>query len=251
MKTGVFITARLGSTRLQRKHLLTVNGREIMGYLIDRLSLAFSGDCARGAAEIAIVTGSEPNNAPFAAAFPGITTFYGDDDNIPRRHLQAAERLSCDLIVSIDGDDILVSSAAAVAVANALRAGSPVAKTTGLPLGMNVWGYSTACLRGSLAKADYTLLETGWGRIFDQVKPAIISYDLPVDDSLRFTLDYEEDFRFFSAIISDPRYDPRMTDRDLVSLVIGSRYFEKNESVAREYWENFRKNIQKEESVHQ
>lgn len=250
MRIGVFITARLGSTRLQRKHLLPLKGKPVMGYLLERLPVAFPMGTGATDTQVAIVTGNRETNGPFAAAFPSVSVFYGDDDNIPRRHLQAAEEYCCDAIVSIDGDDILVSPEAASKVAASLRAGAPLAKTTGLPLGMNVWGYSTACLRSSLAKADYSLLETGWGRIFEQVTPDIIAYGIPDDDRLRFTLDYDDDFAFFSAVISDPAYDPRMSDRHLVALVMRKKYFEKNAAVARAYWENFNKNVQREEQSH-
>lgn len=250
MKIGVFITARLGSTRLQSKHLLPLKGKPIMGYLLERLSVAFPSGPGAPDTHVAIVTGNQGTNAPFATVFQSVNVFYGDDDNIPRRHLQAAEKYQCDAIVSIDGDDILVSPDAASRVAASLRAGAPLVKTAGLPLGMNAWGYSTACLRASLVKADYALLETGWGRIFEQVKPDIITYDIPDDDRLRFTLDYDDDFAFFSSVISDPGYDPRMNDRELVALVMREKYFENNAAVAREYWENFNRNVQQEEQSH-
>ena len=83
MKIGVFITARLGSTRLQQKHLLKVSGREIMKYLVDRINNEFDREITEGEAIVAIVTGNQSVNSKFGELFKECRVFYGDDDNIP------------------------------------------------------------------------------------------------------------------------------------------------------------------------
>jgi spore coat polysaccharide biosynthesis protein SpsF len=248
MKSGIFITARLGSTRLSSKHLLPVKGREIMGYLISRILHEFDAEIKNKDTVLSIVTGNPGLNKPFEKAFPECSVFYGDDDNIPKRHLEAAEHYGIDFIVSVDGDDILCSSKAIRSVYQALLGGEQYVKTSGLPLGLNAWGYSTAFLRESLAKADYALLETGWGRIFDSTRLVDIPFKSRNEDYLRFTLDYEADLEFFREIIEQKGINiNEISDEELVGLVFSKKIYQKNESIAREYWDNFKKNIEKEE----
>jgi len=147
MKVGVFITARSGSTRLSGKHFLPVKGRPIMAYLLDRIQFAFARELAREDAIVAIVTGNAEANRLFETTFAGTAVFYGDDDNIPRRHAQAAAHFGVDSIVSVDGDDIACAPDAMHAVYDGLVSKKPLVKTQGLPLGLNAWGYSTAFLK--------------------------------------------------------------------------------------------------------
>jgi len=60
-----------------------------------------------------------------------------------------------------------------------LTEGASVAKTTGLPLGMNSWGYSTAALAQALPGANQALLETGWGRVFEGIPHLVIGAAVP------------------------------------------------------------------------
>ena len=92
MKTGFFLTARLGSTRLPRKHLLEAAGKPMLGVLAERIRHAFAADLAAGDALLAIVTSDEAENRAFERfAALGVRVFYGSVDNIPLRHHQAAQ----------------------------------------------------------------------------------------------------------------------------------------------------------------
>jgi len=247
MKIGVFVTARLGSTRLSRKHLQKVKGREIMWYLIMRTLNEFSQETGSGQVVLCIVTGNKADNALFEKVFPEVQVFYGDDDNIPKRHLQAAEHFGVDAIVSVDGDDILCSPASMRAVYKELLNGAGLVKTQGLPFGLNSWGYSTRTLEQCVKKADLKLLETGWGRIFDSIEAKIIKYDYKDTGQLRFSLDYQADLDFFEAVISNPGFDNLKTsDRDLVELVLNKNLYLKNSEYVETYWNNFNEHLDKE-----
>ncbi len=249
MKTGIFITARMGSTRLPEKHLLKINGREIMGYLVSRIIHEFSSEIKSNEVLVVIVTGNRNTNFKFETSFKESLVFYGDDDNIPKRHLEAAEFYGIDLIVSVDGDDILCSPNAMREVYNILNEGYVFVKTNGLPLGLNVWGYSTSFLKESLKKNNYSKLETGWGRIFNQTNLKTINFNIKNDDFLRFTLDYKADLDFFTEIIKQSDIDIlTIKDDQLIDLVINKNIYKKNMSIAKEYWKNFKKNIKKEET---
>ncbi len=251
MKTGLVITARLGSTRLKHKHLQEVNGSPLMSYLIGRIAHEFQTELQAHSAQIVIATSDEPENREFEQfAAEGVKVFYGSNANIPLRHLQAAQALSLDLIVAIDGDDILCSRESMRQVFTALLSGARYVKTSGLPLGLNAFGYSSEFLEQSLKNHHNDTLETGWTRIFDESVLRDIPL-VPTDNGLplRFTLDYPDDLDFFRAIINELGSNVlHATTEEIVSMVIEKRFYEKNEEIASEYWNNFHKNVNKEDS---
>lgn len=243
MRTGVFLTARLGSSRLPRKHLLRAAGRTMIDVLSARILGAFSAEVSSGGSLVVIVTSDEPQNRDFDRAVPAsVKVFYGSPNNIPLRHLQAARALDVDAIVAVDGDDILCSTAAMRIVRDELERGSAYVKTSGLPLGMNAFGYSRAFLEGSLAGNESKTLETGWGYIFDEARiverPMQLGTAAP--DNLRFTLDYPEDYEFFTAIVA--HFGERIVnaaDAEIVSYVVTEGLQRLTDPVSARYWDNF------------
>lgn len=249
MKTGVLITARLGSTRLKRKHLLEIGGRPIVYYLLKRIQKEFQEEKDRGVLDIIIATSDEPENRDFEMFNDeGFRVFYGSINNIPMRHLQTAKGFGLDAIVSIDGDDILCSTRGMRRVYDALRNGAVYVKTSDLPFGMNSFGYTVPFLERSVAAQGSDVLETGWGRIFDASRLLELSMDFKVqDDMLRFTLDYDEDFLFFKSIIEklgEKVYD--IPDDELVDVVLSENFYTITAPVVKEYWENFNATLENE-----
>jgi len=62
------------------------------------------------------------------------------------------------------------------------------------------------------------------------------------DDNLRFTLDYEEDYRFFQEIfdsLGERIWD--IDDEGFVRHVIERNIHQFNQRIARQYWDNFYK----------
>ncbi len=247
MKTGILITARLGSTRLEKKHLLKVNEKEIICFLIDRINYEFKKEIEKKELLVIISTGNKEKNNKLSHLNSNYSIFYGDDSNIPKRHLETAEENNLDNIISIDGDDILCSVKAMKIVYKELKKGERFVKTEGLPLGLNVSGYKTKFLKKSLENIDLKTLETGWGRIFDKKKIKTIKIKSEDKSFLRFTLDYKEDFNFFKKILLDKNFDLYKTsDKELIKLVLGEKLFKENEKRSEEYWENFNKSMEKE-----
>ncbi|MBS1526951.1 MAG: hypothetical protein JST19_14950 [Bacteroidetes bacterium] len=246
--TGVFITARLGSTRLAQKHLIQVNGRSFIEWLAARLSHEFSPEIGSKSMKIFITTSVRQENKKFDEFFSGtpIEIFYGSDENIPLRHLECAEANGIENIISIDGDDILCSTQAARQVMNKLLQNSMAAHTVGLPLGMNVSGYQTGFLKESLEKSKSNKLETGWGKIFDAEKNEVIN--IKADESgnkLRMTLDYPDDSVFFEKVIAGIGDEIiRIDDAALIDTILKNEWYKLNDSLSEEYWENFNKKKQ-------
>jgi spore coat polysaccharide biosynthesis protein SpsF len=248
MRAAILITARLGSTRLARKHLLPVGGKPILQYLIDAINREFSDEIARDEVIVAIATSERPENGEFSKAISGCAVFAGSDENIPLRHSQAADSFNADTIISVDGDDILCSPRAMRAVYSALCAGANLVKTTGLPLGMNATGYSSSVLRLAIDRfGRNNTLETGWGRVFAGIDPVEIKLRCEAPDNLRFTLDYEEDYRFFSALLEEPAVvDGSADDVAIVRNVLARGLDKITQPLVDEYWKNFYANIDRE-----
>ena len=252
MKTGVLITARLGSTRLKRKHMLPVLAKPLLYYLIRRVSHEFQAEVSHGSLEIIIATSDEAENREFEVLNPlGVKVFYGSRNNIPLRHLQAALAHGLDCIIAVDGDDILCSVQGMRCVYKAVNDGQRYVKTSFLPFGMNSFGYSREFLEASLRPHIEDTLETGWGRIFDAevLTDLALSFAVP-DKSMRFTLDYEEDYHFFKALISalGARIDTA-SDEEIIRVATDQELFKFTELVAQEYWANYYKEIEAEKQL--
>lgn len=239
---GILVTARLGSSRLPRKHLLPMGDRPALGWLLERMRRAFSRELLAGEAVLAIAATTAPEDAALEAlATDGIAFFQGSTRNIPLRHHQAALALGLTHIVSVDGDDVLCAPEAARAVLEALLQGAPGARTEGLPLGMNAWGYATSTLRQALRDHEAETLETGWGRIFDMARFRTIPFAVPDEARwLRMTLDYPEDLAFFRAVLQDAGPDAASLDSHrLIDIALAGGSAAINQCRHLEYWNNF------------
>lgn len=250
MKTGFFLTARLGSTRLPRKHLLEAGGTALLAVLAGRIVHAFGNEMRSGEAVLAVVTSDEAANREFERFAPmGVRVFYGAKENIPLRHLQATQDLWVDAVVAVDGDDIFCSVDAMRAVRDGMLRGEEYVSTSGLPLGMNAFGYRRDFLAASVAGNEHKTLETGWGYIFDSSRLVNHSLELGLNapEKLRFTLDYAEDYEFFKAIVEHFGGDIlTASDKEIVSYVLAQGLQRLTDPVSEKYWENFR-SVQAEE----
>lgn len=249
MSIGIFITARLGSTRLKQKHLIKVAGVSFVEWLIKRIEAEFTDELEGGQAKIFITTSTNTENnkfEEFSNRYVGV--FYGSDNNIPLRHLQCAKAHGIRYIIAIDGDDILCSPTAARLVLNELLLNFPMVKTIGLPLGMNVMGYRTDFLERALTNNTHKTLETGWGKIFDIEPHKVVSFEsYPSHETLRMTLDYGKDAEFFEKIIkSVGERIINIKDKELIQIIMSENLNHINEDLNDEYWNNFNKQ-QKEE----
>lgn len=251
MKTGILITARLGSTRLKKKHLLTVNGKSLLYYLVSRIRQEFIQEIENQQISIIIATSDEAENREFERlGAENVQVFYGSLLNIPLRHMQVANAYELDNIIAVDGDDILCSPRAMRSVYKMLCDGKPYVKTSDLPIGLNAFGYSVDFLKNSVQASSETILETGWGRIFDnsQITDIKLSYvGEQFYEQLRFTLDYQLDYQFFTKIIEEFGDDIVLaTDDQILELVVSQEWYKINGQLSEEYWKNFHDHVEKE-----
>jgi glutamate-1-semialdehyde 2,1-aminomutase len=249
MLIGILISARMGSSRLSDKHFCEIAGRPALRWLIDRITTEFEQEIAIGIASVLIATGNYERNRCFSTIATDTSTkvFFGDDNNVPLRHLQAAKLHGFQAILSVDGDDIFCAPEAMRAVFEALIAGNALTKTCGLPLGMNAWGYSSLCLANALEKANPILLETGWGRIFDDLDAHEIAFFCSDAECIRATLDYPEDLLFFDNCVRNIKGWFSMPITELVRAIVMHNFQQLNAPVNDKYWENFKMNIKNEQ----
>jgi len=246
---GIFITARLGSTRLYQKHLIEIEGKPMIKWLVDRYNIGFQNEIQDQIIKIFITTSKNQENLLFDTIFENsnIEIFYGADSNIPLRHLECAKANNIDYILSVDGDDILCSIEASRIVLNKLLETGNLVKTIGLPLGMNVMGYSTLFLEKSLEQNSIEKLETGWGKIFEEKDIITIEIENNLKcENIRMTLDYNEDVIFFNNVITGIGNEiNRISDKDLILNIKKNDWSKANKNLNDTYWEYF--NNQKNE----
>lgn len=251
MKIGILVTARMGSSRLADKHLRDVGGRPALSWLMERITTEFAAEIASGAASVCIATGQPGRNAAFApfAETSRVELFNGDDDNVPLRHLQAAQTHGFDAILSVDGDDLFCAPEAMRVVHDALAGGAPLVRTSGLPLGMNAWGYDTPTLARALTGACAKTLETGWGRIFEGTEAEETRLACKGAQKIRATLDYPEDLVFFDRCAREiPNWWTQPTE-EFVAAILQRELQLINAALSKQYWENFNMNISAEQAA--
>lgn len=146
MKIGVVILARLTSYRLPGKALRTLQGKEILSWIIDNLKLSKQID------EIILATSVLPSDSELCdfAHKHGIKTFKGNLENVASRFLAAADRYNLKYIIRINGDNLFVNPWLVDQVCEKLRSGydfvSNVEDRT-FPKGMSVEGVSAKVYR--------------------------------------------------------------------------------------------------------
>lgn len=251
MTLGILVTARMGSSRLTDKHLRDVGGRPALAWLLERITTEFASEISAGVASVWITTGEPSRNAAFAplAHAAGVQVFNGDDDNVPLRHLQAAQAHGFDAILSVDGDDLFCAPEAMRVAYDALASGASLARTSGLPLGMNAWGYDTQTLARALRSASAKTLETGWGRIFEGIKAQETRLTCTGADAVRATLDYPEDLAFFDRCVREIPAWLEQSSQDFVANVLERNLHLLNASLSEQYWENFNMNVSAEQAA--
>ncbi len=99
-KKGVIIQARMGSSRFPGKVMADVNGKPLLERLIDNLKLSKNID------EIVVATTDRPEDIEIEslAKRKQVLSFRGDENDVLKRFLDAAEFFHIDLIIRVCAD---------------------------------------------------------------------------------------------------------------------------------------------------
>ncbi len=99
---GIIVLCRYNSSRLPGKILKSINGKPILAYILERLSLL--GD----EYQIVVCTSEKTTDDPIAAFCKqhGVSCFRGDLDNVAQRFLACAKHFGFETAVRINGDNL-------------------------------------------------------------------------------------------------------------------------------------------------
>lgn len=202
MKPGFLITARLKSTRLAKKIILPIAGKELIRWMIDRLKLCLS------LSNIIICTSTSAQDDPLEqiAVEEKIDYFRGSEDDVLVRLRDAANLFKLDYVVNITADCPLVAPEYVEETIRTYKESSADYITMiELPHGFYSFGLSIPALQKvcEIKKGADTevwgryFTDTGLFRILD-VKP---HFKL-IRPRYRLTIDYPEDYEFFKAVFA-------------------------------------------------
>ncbi|MFC1927491.1 cytidylyltransferase domain-containing protein [Chloroflexota bacterium] len=220
MKSAIFITVRMKSSRLPRKALLEIKGKPVIEHLIDRLKLAKSLDL------IVLCTSTHPDDAVLVdiARKNQIESFRGSEDDKLDRYLNAARRYGVDFIIVTEGDNIFYEPEVIDEVINLYsKTKADYVDCRELPVGTAPHGIKVEALEKVCQIKSEADTEV-WGGYFTDSGLFKVEYlEVPAElrhPEIRMTLDYPEDYEFFKAIFDRLyRQGNVFSLRDIVSLL--------------------------------
>lgn len=243
---AIFMRARLGSSRLPRKHLLELKGKPVIQHLIERIR----NNTTIGNIVLCTTDESEDDALEKIARECGIKCFRGDSDNVLKRYYDAGKEYKVKYLVNIDCDDILVDYELIDRTARLIKIFDADYLTwEGYPLGCIPTGMSYSGIKKLYEQYDEPIehisLYFSNSQKFDTVTIKVSNSLLNRDyiNDLRLTLDYEDDFELFKRIY-DELYDvdKSISLRSLISLFDENQDLLKiNSYLNKEYFEGFEK----------
>jgi spore coat polysaccharide biosynthesis protein SpsF (cytidylyltransferase family) len=231
----------MGSTRLPRKALLSLRGKPVLQWIVERQKTARLPDLIL----LATTTSPEDDELASFASSLGIEVFRGEPEDILVRWRDAGRAYSLDLLVCCDGDDVMADAAHVDRVISCFEeTRADVISVVGLPFGGAPFGYSLAGLERVCALKKETATE-GQGRFFED--PSIVSRAEVIapesvrHEGVRMTLDYPDDARFFEAVIEELDEPGRVFSMEEIVALLHRRpdIVAINSGLQEEYWARF------------
>ena len=201
MKIGFLITARLKSSRLKFKILKPLNGFSVIERVIQRAKQV--KDCS----DIVMCTSHLSQDLPLIriASENDIYYYNGSPEDVLQRLLDAAELFEMDYFVGITADNPLFSIYHANIISDMIRSDSNLdfIYTTGLPIGVNIYGIRTKALK-TVCSIKQEIDTEIWGYLINRpeifnVKEVKVTNKY-VSEKYRMTLDEINDYKFFSQL---------------------------------------------------
>lgn len=239
----MFVTARLGSTRLPRKALLPVGGKPALQHLIERVHLTRRPDLR----VLCTTTLPEDDELARLGQQLGLEIYRGDPDCVTRRYLGAARQFGVELLVTAEGDDLFADPEHMDRTIDRYhQTGADLLLCRQLPLGASCYAVKVS-----------TLLEVEKG--FDPaytgsfVPPIVEAGRFTIEDirlndpalarpDLRMTLDYPEDLSFFEAVCMGLGVGRTPTLKEIICFLDAHpEVRDLNRRVDEKYWANYRR----------
>jgi len=200
-KIGVFIPVRLESKRLRHKHIQSFYNLTPLEILINNLSRLKN----LKKTSIVVCAPNNKNNKKLKYYTSKIKCkfFQGSENNIINRFYECNKKFKFDIIVEVDGDDVLTDPEI---VNNCImeldKSSSDIVFTEGLPIGLNCKVFNAKSLNYIHSIVRSKNNENGFMYYFyksKMIKKKIIKYKSIINNS-RFTLDYQTDIEFVKNI---------------------------------------------------
>lgn len=202
MRTAIFITIRMDSSRLPEKTMRIILGKPVLEHIVQRAKLAKRFD------EIVVCTTEREVDDPVAdlARKLGVKVFRGSLEDKLARWNGAAEQYDIDYIVTFDGDDLFCEPVLLDMGADQIRDGKYdfIEAPPGLICGAFTYAFTSRALKKVCEIKDSTDTEMMWTYFKDTglFRTGYLEKadDVYFSDEYRLTLDYPEDFAFFTKV---------------------------------------------------
>lgn len=202
MRTAIFITIRMDSSRLPEKTMRTILGKPVLEHIVQRAKLAKNFD------EIVVCTTEREVDDQVAdlAQRLDVRVFRGSLEDKLERWNGAAKQYDIDYIVTFDGDDLFCEPVLLDMGADQIRAGKYdfIEAPPGLICGAFTYAFTVKALEKVCEIKDSTDTEMMWTYFKDtglfQTGCLENVEDVYFSDEYRLTLDYPEDFEFFTRV---------------------------------------------------
>lgn len=206
MTTACVVQARMGASRLPGKVLLPLNGRTVLSHVLGRCGAIEGVDvlCC------AVPYGAENDPVADEARRHGAMVMRGSERDVLDRYLQAAVAVRADVIVRVTADCPLIDSkiCAGLLKARDLAAADYASnvwpRTWPKGLDCEVFTMETLVRAAAAAKSPVEREHvTAWMIDASEISQAsYVNGGGPNRSALRWTLDYQEDMVFLTALFS-------------------------------------------------
>ena len=250
IKTGCFISARIDSSRLPQKALLSIRGKKVLEHIIDRAKLVKKADL------VVLCTSWRPKDQVLAdlAKEQGIKCFRGPLGNMLVRWLGAAEKFGVDYFVTFDGDDLFCEPELMdLALVQIVREKIDFAKIpVNLICGASAYAVSRQALK-KVCQMDHSKslemhrwLTTAMPVLF-KIKELRVKNPIFFNKKIRLTLDYQEDLDFFRKIFEEFNTDINNISLEKIVKLISQKpeLAQINWFRQEDYSKNQKKNLEK------
>lgn len=202
-RVGVVIACRMKSSRLRDKALLPLGGTPMIDRCIENCQRIQRANC------VVLATSTVEQDAVLegAAARTGCDFFRGDPDDVISRYLGVADIYDIDVIVRVTGDCPVVSPEIAdYLLAEHFRAGADFTRADNDAIGTGVHIINVEAMRRVMDRLGGAPMSEYMNWYFENNPETfsinILSLPSDLSRSYRLTMDYEEDFTFFSTLFS-------------------------------------------------
>lgn len=202
MRTAIFITIRLDSSRLPEKTMRTILGKSVLEHIVQRAKLAKNFD------EIVVCTTEREvdNQVADLARKLNVKVFRGSLEDKLERWNGAAKQYDIDYIVTFDGDDLFCEPVLLDMGAEQIReeAYDFIEAPPGLICGAFTYAFTAKALAKVCEIKDSTDTEMMWTYFKDSglFRTGYLANveNVYFSNEYRLTLDYPEDFDFFTRV---------------------------------------------------